>query len=541
MPDLRKDQNRFDRMSNSRAEHSHTPDARKPSPAEEDSASVQPEIITPLSVTHRAPDKGVSISARRNRIRAAIIALAFVLLVTGGLGLLNYLSDRSEERAPAQEPAGKLDQPLQEQTAKQPQESSPSIADPATVAAEKERAEKNLAEFLKRKQELEAKGVSQWGGESYREMTQLADEADRFLLETEYAAAATGYSAAVSKARVLIGQIESVLEQQLAEGQAAMDQGASDLAQQKFSIALMIDPHNQVARHGLQRAQKMDAVKKLMASGNRHENAGKIAFAHADYQEALRLDPESKEARQALARIKGQIRQEEFQQLMSEGLTALHRNEYQLAREKLLKAKSFRPQSQEVKDALAQVDQSIRLARIETYRQKAAAAEQAENWAQALDAYEKVLEIDANIQFATQGKNRALDRIRIDRRIDFFLQQPKALESDRQLENARALIAEIEDINPKGAQLKARFEKLARIVDAAQTPVKIIIESDTFTNVVVYKIGKLGRFESRELSLRPGTYTVVGTRDGYQDVRKTIIIKPGQNLVRIAIRCETGI
>jgi tetratricopeptide (TPR) repeat protein len=279
----------------------------------------------------------------------------------------------------------------------------------------------------------------------------------------------------------------------------------------------------------------------LLASGNRHEKAGKIAFAHADYQEALRLDPESTEARQAVARVKGQIRDAEFQQLMSEGLTALHQNDYRLARAKLLKAKAFRPESREVKDALAQVDQSIRLARIEAYRQRATAAERAEDWDQALDAYLQVLKIDANVQFAARGKERAQDRIRIDKRINFFLQQPAVLESDQQLENATALIDEIEEIESKGPQLKERFERLARIVSAAQTPVKIIIESDTFTDIAVYKVGKLGRFESRQLSLRPGTYTVVGTRDGYQDVRKKIIIKPGQSSLRVTIRCEVKI
>jgi hypothetical protein len=303
----------------------------------------------------------------------------------------------------------------------------------------------------------------------------------------------------------------------------------------------MIDPDNRLAQRSLQRAQNIEAVGQLLESGKRHEKAGKIAFAHADYQEALRLDPESKEVRQALARIKDQISEAEFQQLMSEGLTALHNNDYQLARAKLLKAKSFRPESREAKDALAQVDQSIRLARIETYRQKAAEAEKAENWAQALDAYLQVLRIDANVQFAAQGQIRAQERIRIDRRIDFFLRQPAALESDRQLENAIALIAEIQEIKPKGPKLKDRFEKLVQIVDAAQTLVKIVIESDTFTDVAVYKVGKLGRFESRQLSLRPGTYTVVGTRDGYQDIREKITVKAGQGLLRIRIKCEVKI
>jgi hypothetical protein len=509
--------------------------------AEENSASLRPEIITPLSVTPRTPGKGLPPTARSTRIKAVILAMAFVLLVSGGLWLLNYLSDHHAERTPEQTPANQADQPLQKQIERQPEESAQPIADRATIAAEKEQADQYLAEFMKLKQNLETKGVSQWGKEIYREMMQFADEADRLLIENDYRTAAENYAAATARAQVLIGQIEPVLKQLLAEGQAALDQQNGDMARQKFSIALMIDPDNRLAQHSLQRAQKIEAVRQLLESGKRHEDAGKIAFAHADYQEALRLDPASKEARQALARIKDQISEAEFQQLMSEGLTALHHNDYQLARTKLLKAKSFRPESQEAIDALSQVDQSIRLARIEIYRQQAADAEQAENWAKALDAYLQVLEIDANIQFAARGKKRAQDRIRIDKRIHFFLQQPAALESDRQLENAIALIAEIEEIKPKGPQLKDRFEKLVRIVDAAQTPVKIIIESDTFTDIAVYRVGKLGRFESRELSLRPGTYTVVGTRDGYQDVRKKIIIKAGQPLVRIPIKCEVKI
>jgi len=187
------------------------------------------------------------------------------------------------------------------------------------------------------------------------------------------------------------------------------------------------------------------------------------------------------------------------------------------------------------------VDQSIRLARIETYRRKAAGAEQAENWQQALNAYQQVLDIDSNVRFAIQGKQRALKLIRIDKRINFFLQQPTVLESDRQLGNAIQLIAEIDEVDPKGARLKDQYDKLTQLVDAAKTPVKIILESDNLTEVAVYKVGKLGRFANHELSLRPGTYTVVGTRDGYQDVRMKIVIKPRQIPKRIAVKCEIEI
>jgi hypothetical protein len=441
-------ENRFDRMFTSRAGHRRLPDGSEPGRAEPNSAPVRPEIITPLRVTPKAPGSGLPLAERRNRIKGVALIVAFVVLVAGGLWLWQYLPTKPPQPGRKEMPISEEHQPEPEKAMAAPEVLPETAPDPAKIAAEKKEAEKKLAEFMQLIQELDAKGVSQWGNQAYVEMIQLSEEADRLLLESDYAAAAVKYAAAAASAQTLVDQIEPVLKQLLAEGQMALDEGNGELSQQKFTIALMIDPDNRLARHSLQRAKNLDAVMQLLESGDRHEKAGKIAFAHADYQEALRLDAESKEARQAVARVKSQIRDAEFQLLMSEGLTALHQNDYQLARAKLLKAKSFRPESREVKDALAQVDQSIRLASIETYRQTATAAERAENWQQALDAYLQVLKIDANVLFAARGKERAQDRIRIDKRINFFLQQPATLESDQQLENAIALIEEIEEIEP---------------------------------------------------------------------------------------------
>ena len=532
---------RLKHIVNKQTEQTRPPDVNNAGPAEDKPALGQAQIITPVRVTPVGGRKGLPLSARNNLVKGLTLAATFVFLVAGGLWLWQYLASSPPAEPQVQQTLSEPNQAVPEKKPEMPAVLPDKAPDPAKLAAEKEQAEQKLADFMQAKQALEAKGVSQWGNEAYRQMTLISEAADRFLVENDYVAAAAKYEEAAAQAQVLADRIEPTLKQLLDEGRVALNQGNAELAQQKFNVALMIDPKNALAQQSLQRAQKLDAVRRLMESGSRHEKNGKISFAHADYQEALQLDPESKEARQALARVKGQIRAGEFQALMSEGLTALHNNNYQLARTKLLKAKSFRPQSREVKDALAQVDQSIRLANIETYRQKATAAEQAENWEQALNAYQQALKIDSNVQFAVQGKQRSLKFIHIDKRINFFLKQPAALESDRQLDNAIQLIAEIEKINPKGPQLKDRFDKLTRIVDAAQIPVKILLESDNFTEVAVYKVGKLGRFATQELSLRPGTYTVVGTRDGYQDVRKKIIIRPGQGPVRIAVKCEVEI
>ncbi len=504
-------------------------------------ASDRTEMIAPVSVTPARHRKGFTKDSHSNLLKGGILLVAFVVLLAGGLGLWQYLARQHKEPAVSEEPASTQNQSGPEKTESPAEVISPTAPDPLQLAADKNEADKKLAEFIQLKQELEAKGVAQWGSEIYGDISLLADEADRLLIQKQYATAATKYAAATAKAQELVNQIEPILKRLLDEGQAAIEDGNGPLAEKKFSTALLIDPDNPIARNSLQRAKNTEAVMRLLESGNRHETEGNLAAAHTDYQEAARLDPDSNKARQAMARVAGQLRDQKYQQLMSDGLTAIHNKNYQLARTKLRQAKALRPESREVNDALFQVDQSIRLARIEAYHQQAVVSEQSENWQQALNAYEQVLKIDSNVAFAVKGKQRALNHIRIDKRLNFFLQKPAALESDRQLENALELMAEIEALDSTGPRLKKQYKELARIVSVAQTPVKIVLESDTFTDVAVYKVGKLGRFASRELNLRPGSYTVVGTRDGYQDVRKKIIVKPEQEPIRVTIRCEVKI
>ena len=360
-------------------------------------------------------------------------------------------------------------------------------------------------------------------------------------MNKEYETAGEQYGRATLTANALVGRSSEVLTRLLDEGQAALDAGESVKAQTKFSTALAIDPSSPVARRGQARAKTIDAVNALIASGRQHEADGKLALAAADYRKALELDAYSQEARQALENINDRIREAQFKRLVSEGLAAFNGQEYQLARNKLNQARRLKPNSREVADALAQVDQAARLAHIAALQKKAQTAEKGEDWQAAFASYQAVLDIDPNVQFARLGRNRAAEQIRIAKRLDFFLNTPETLESDSQLKNAGLLIAEAGEIEPQGPQLKTRIKRLEQLVAIAQTPVKITLESDNLTQVAVYRVGKLGRFEIHELELRPGTYTVIGSRDGYQDVRQKIVVRPGPPPIRVTIKCRVKI
>ena len=65
----------------------------------------------------------------------------------------------------------------------------------------------------------------------------------------------------------------------------------------------------------------------------------------------------------------------------------------------------------------------------------------------------------------------------------------------------------------------------------------VALVSDDATRVVIPSVGFSGVFSRREIQLKPGKYTVVGTRDGYREVRRDITIAPGQGVQTISVSC----
>ena len=89
--------------------------------------------------------------------------------------------------------------------------------------------------------------------------------------------------------------------------------------------------------------------------------------------------------------------------------------------------------------------------------------------------------------------------------------------------------------------LRRQIDSLAKVLAVATTPIRVELVSDNLTEVTVYRVGRLGRFTERSLDLRPGTYTVVGSRAGYRDVRRRLTVSPHQSSKPLEVRCEEEI
>lgn len=230
-----------------------------------------------------------------------------------------------------------------------------------------------------------------------------------------------------------------------------------------------------------------------------------------------------------------------FNRLLSRGLEALAAGKLAEARQAIDRALALRPEDPGAKNELAQLLGEERRERIATLQAEAQQLVAAEQWPAAVLKYEEILAIDAGLLNARNELAGAQARASLDQRLEQALARADRFNDDAIARPARQLVDEAAAMSAPGPRLRAQVEQLRAQLAVAAQPVAVQFESDNQTNVVIYKVGALGLFTSRTLELRPGPYVVVGTRDGYRDVRRNIRVDPAGNMPPVVIRCEEAI
>jgi len=232
---------------------------------------------------------------------------------------------------------------------------------------------------------------------------------------------------------------------------------------------------------------------------------------------------------------------------MAQGLEALDRGELDAARAAFERARKLRPDAPQIDEALARVEERARLDSIDGHLRAARSLEAREEWRSAASEYSAALDIDGRIKSAREGRDRATARADLSDALDAHLAQPERLSEDTVLAAARRVLAEATDVasdddaGESSPRLRRQIDELGSLIESWATPVAVVLQSDALTEVTVYRVGRLGTFHQRELSLRPGTYTVVGSRLGYRDERLTLVVPPGSSPQPVSIQCREEI
>ncbi len=414
---------------------------------------------------------------------------------------------------------------------------SPPSADARRLAKEKREAENQLGIVLRKQTELEAEGVSTWGGQDYDVALDTLAIGDAELQAGRYAQAADNYGKVGAQLDALRASMADRLASALQAGDTALARNDGPAARRSFDVALAIEPYNERGRQGMLRARVLEEVLALIATGAEQEARDELDAALTNYASALALDARSPEARAGLDAVTARIQEREFRAAISVALAALEKNDLTASRAALTRADAIQPGAPEVSDARRRLQLAVQGSRISAHRNEAKALERDERWQEASEQYAAVLAIDSRAAFARTGRERSLAKARIHAELDAYLAELERLSAAGPRNNARRLLGVVADLDANTEpKLAAKVERLARAVEMAEKPLQVRLQSDNLTDVTVYKVGRFGRFASRDLLLPPGTYVAVGTRSGYRDVRVEFTLTAGQEPVYVTVR-----
>jgi serine/threonine protein kinase/tetratricopeptide (TPR) repeat protein len=404
--------------------------------------------------------------------------------------------------------------------------------DPAALA----KLNTESAAFQKRAAALAARGATAWDGKDYSAAQEQAAEASGATAAGGIAIATQHLSQAQQLLDRVAQQAPRALAAQLRAGDAALAAGHRDVASQAYDLARRINPNSRRAIEGLRRAGVLSGVLPLLNDAQQAEAARNYSQAAQDFSQALMLDPGNSLAKAGLARVNASFGVDGYARAVGAGFDALGAGRLTEAQGDFRQALGFRPRGKEATEGLQRVSLAMEAGQIASLRRQAASLESQERWSQAVAVYDTALQVDPALAFAKQGKAQDEERAQLSSSLQQILDHPSRLDFPAVRDEAVTLLQEARE-QSSGPMLQSQVERLTRLMPALDRPVQLNMISDNVTEVSIPSLGEFGSFGRREIRLKPGTYTVIGTRDGYRPVQLEFTVEPGQQSVTITVTC----
>lgn len=399
---------------------------------------------------------------------------------------------------------------------------SPTNVSPSR-AAEKTRfrqeSQSLLAEIFSVRDRLMSQQVERWGAFEFHRAHELIDSGDQHYSYGDYEKSLGDYHQSLDILNTLEKSGQNLLQQTLESGLTAVADGDIKKAEESRALAAAIAPEDQKVKQLEQRVTTLPEVVRLLNQGDKQQRDGQLDEALASYQQAATLDAQHQKVIERVTELTGQIADQRFRQHMSAGYNALDGNNFESAKASFNAAGKIRPGDSAVNAALRQLEN--RRAQVSVDRQIAHARslEDQEQWSEALAAYKSLLQTDPSLTEVKVKIIPAQVRAELDSRIQLYLDDPLRMSRPENYRDAEQVLADARGIANPGPRLSEQISTLDRLIQQSQHTVDVVFNSDSATSVTLFKVGRLGRFENKTVTLKPGHYIVAGERSGYRDVQ----------------------
>ena len=411
----------------------------------------------------------------------------------------------------------------------------------AQLEKARKQAQDILEQILLQQEVLQEAKVELWAETSYEQALTRAQEGDQHYRDRDFAGAISGYSEALAQLTAISNSIPAradLAENRTKEALEAFDQQE---AQEQLTLLEALTPNRDSITALTERTEILPSVAQLFETALRAQSQSNWTDAKTAIDEAANADPKHQAVNRAQAKIQAAWQHAMFEETLGQAYAAISDDEFALAARLIQEASAYKGSSEALEQARATLTLAETTATLRQLEQQANAAIEQEDWQGVIDLYQEALSLDPSIQFAQQGLPQAQSRLQLDQQLDAVLNAPERLQDPAVTASAQRLLDEARDIRPAGPALMLQIQTLENLIEQANRIVSVTIDSDGLTDLVLIRHSNIGTTLRYQARLRPGKYTLRGTRVGYRDILVNFEVKPEDANLRVFAACREQI
>ena len=300
-----------------------------------------------------------------------------------------------------------------------------------STAAEKTKyrqdSQKVLAQIIAVRDSLKQQNVEYWGDFEFRQALALIDQGDEQYGYGDYRDAQASYQSSLKQLQALEISGQTTLETALRDGINAIENAElADIAPatEAAATAMAIAPEDRRSQQLAQRAGQLETLIAALNNGRQRLQTNELVAAKAYFEQAVSIDGLHIKAAAELQSANQAITEQRFRGHMSDGFAALDSNQFAAATNAFNRAAKIYSNHPAVAQALSQV--ATKQSQILVSRQmlQAAEFEDREQWQQALELYQSLLQTDPSLTEARVKTIPVAVRAKLDNQIQAVLATP---------------------------------------------------------------------------------------------------------------------
>ena len=220
------------------------------------------------------------------------------------------------------------------------------------------------------------------------------------------------------------------------------------------------------------------------------------------------------------------------------GHAALDRGDWDAAKRSFRQALGVDPASAAAKDGLARAGHGALESGLAALRRTLAAQLADEAWPESVATVREIAELAPDAHEVSERLAEFERLAELEMRVDQALADPGRAAAKTMRAETRTIIAATAKRREVGERIHAKGRQLERQFGMWTTPVPLVIRSDNRTELRMRPGRRLGTFKSVDLEVYPGTYTLIGRRDGFREKKVDVSVEPGSGPVVVELVCD---